>query len=145
MATREECYEALFTLLENAAPFKVTSRRYKPYDQVPNKPAMFLVQTDVEYIRVERLPAKMILGAELFIYLDTKSMAEDQLPALKMNTILDRVDELLAAAPYPPCVQTLGGLVSHCWIEGQQLVTTGDIDGVGISITPIKMLVPTTD
>jgi hypothetical protein len=40
--------------------------------------------------------------------------------------------------------QTLGGLVSHCWLEGKQYMFTGDIDpnGQGMVILPVKIMIP---
>lgn len=39
---------------------------------------------------------------------------------------------------------TLGGLVSHCWIEGDQILVTPDIDdnGQGMATLPVHILVP---
>jgi hypothetical protein len=36
--------------------------------------------------------------------------------------------------------QTLGGLVSHCWIDGKIMKDSGDIDGDGIAVIPVKIL-----
>jgi hypothetical protein len=38
--------------------------------------------------------------------------------------------------------QTLGGLVSHCWIEGRIEMDSGDNDGQAKAIIPIRILVP---
>jgi hypothetical protein len=39
---------------------------------------------------------------------------------------------------------TLGGLVSHCWIEGESHWATGDIDpyGQGLMTVPVKIMLP---
>ena len=39
---------------------------------------------------------------------------------------------------------TLGGLVSHCWIEGDSLWITGEIDpqGQGMLTVPVKIMLP---
>jgi hypothetical protein len=37
----------------------------------------------------------------------------------------------------------LGGLVTHCWIEGRIEIHPGDLDGQAIAVVPIRMLVPT--
>ncbi len=41
---------------------------------------------------------------------------------------------------------TLGGLVSHCWVEGEGLLVSPDIDdnGQGMATLPVQILVPTT-
>ena len=44
----------------------------------------------------------------------------------------------------PGGAQTLGGLVSHCWIEGDCIWVTGDIDpgGQGMIAIPISIMIP---
>lgn len=39
---------------------------------------------------------------------------------------------------------TLGGLVSHCWIEGDSWWLTGDVDpqGQGMMIVPVQIMIP---
>lgn len=56
-----------------------------------------------------------------------------------LDPLLDAVDAALA----PNIVtrrQTLGGLVSHVWIDGKIMKDPGDIDGDGIAVIPVKIL-----
>jgi hypothetical protein len=48
---------------------------------------------------------------------------------------------MLAPSPVSG-VQTLGGLVSHCWIEGEIEQFPGVLDGIAKAIVPVKILVP---
>jgi len=38
--------------------------------------------------------------------------------------------------------QTLGGLVSNCYIDGKIMKDPGDLDGDGIAVIPVKILAP---
>ena len=58
-----------------------------------------------------------------------------------MNNLIDAVEDALDPAPLYQN-QTLGGIVSHCWFEGDVMKEPGDLDGDGIAIIPIKILVP---
>ena len=55
--------------------------------------------------------------------------------------ILDAVQALFPADD-PDRVQTLGGLVHHCFISGKLFKDPGDLDGQALIIVPIKILVP---
>jgi len=57
---------------------------------------------------------------------------------LRLNTILDALEAALN--PANGARQTLGGLVSHCRIEGAVLKDPGDLDGDGLLWVPIKIL-----
>lgn len=58
--------------------------------------------------------------------------------------LLEAVENAIEYTPNPQGAQTLGGLVSHCWIQGRGLLFTGDIDpyGQGMAIIPVKIMIP---
>lgn len=64
------------------------------------------------------------------------------------NVILNPLFSVVesAFAPDKPSFNrlTLGGLVSHCWIEGDVYTIPGDIDpsGLAMQTVPVKILVP---
>jgi len=39
-------------------------------------------------------------------------------------------------------VFSLGGMVDHCWVEGETLKDPGDLDGQGLIIVPLNILLP---
>jgi hypothetical protein len=57
-----------------------------------------------------------------------------------LNSLVDAVDAALCAKSGHPRKQTLGGVVSHCWIHGKIMKDPGDIDGDGIAVIPVKIL-----
>jgi hypothetical protein len=57
-----------------------------------------------------------------------------------MNPLIDAVTAMLAPAAGANSRQTLGGLVSHCWIDGKVMKDPRDMYGDGLALIPIKIL-----
>jgi len=140
---REAIISALFALVSGAAPFATASRRLQLWSSVPSseKPALFLVERGDNYARAsEAVPEAVTMQLEIYIYIDA---GKDQsiVPASALNPLLDAIDTALAPSPLTG-LQTLGGLVSHCWIEGKIMKDAGDLDGDGVAVIPVRVLVP---
>lgn len=140
---RETIINALFVRVSSAAAFVTASRRLKMWSSVSaaDKPAMFLVEREEIYTRTsEAVPEMVTLDVDIYIYTD---VGQDQsvIPAATLNTLIDAVD----AALKPDALtgkQTLGNTVSHCWIEGKIKKDAGDLDGQGVAVIPVRILVP---
>lgn len=142
---REAIYQALFNLVAASASFKTASRRLKLWSDVPpsDRPAVFVAQRPGNYNQGdESQPGTITLEAEIFVYTDG-GKDPNAIPASEMNQLLDAIDTALKGSPVTG-LQTLGGLVSHCWIEGKQFVDSGDIDGDGVAVIPVKIFLPLT-
>ena len=142
-ASREAVYQALFDLVKNAAPFKLTSRRLKLWTDVNSgqKPALFVAQRPQQYAQGSTAtPQKVTLEAEIYIYTNAGT-DPNVVPATEINNLVDAVDAALAGSVITGN-QTLGGIVQHCWIEGKVFIDPGDIDGDGLAIIPVKILIP---
>lgn len=148
-ATREEVMAALVAKLSGATfsravggvtTWKTVSRKLRLFSDVPKheRPALFITEhTETSSNRSENTPQIATFTINLFIY--TNSAGVD-VPAADLNVILEAIDDALA--PDYTGKQTLGGLVSHCRIEGDTLKDPGDIDGDGLLWVPIKILGP---
>lgn len=139
---RETVMSALFALLTEAAPFKTTGRRLILWSKCTDQPAMFLSAASEEYApRAARgLPPRVTLNVEVWLYVKAgpdPAVAPDML----LNGLIDAIDRALLPAPGQEA-QTLGGLVSHAWIEGQIERDPGNIDGQAKAILPVKILGP---
>lgn len=137
--SREAIYAALFAQVSGAAGFKTKSRIFKPYSDVDaaQRPAIFMVQDAQTADQMRQRPPKWTLRAWLFIYVwspDPNTTATTQL-----NGLLDAVEAALAPNPVTQ-VQDLGGLVSHCWIEGEVDIYDGSISEQAIAVVPVSML-----
>lgn len=150
---REAIFKALFKLLTadganvnaQSGPFKMVGRRLIHYSNVPDnmRPCMFLLAGDNTYARSQPVPAKVTLEAKVVIYFHTPqpTQADENAASPQVNDYLDLVDQALAPPAYTT-LQQLGGLVNSCWIEGTVDVDTGELDGNGMVVIPIKILVP---
>jgi hypothetical protein len=140
---REAILTGFFNLVASAAPFASASRRMKLWNGVAaaDRPALFINERGDTYARVsEAVPETVTIEADIYIYIDS-GHDEDVVPASTLNALIDAVDAALAPNRLTGA-QTLGGLVSHCWIEGKILKDAGDLDGDGIAVIPVKILVP---
>lgn len=140
---REAIVQALFTRLSSSASFATTGRRLKLWSGVApaDKPALFMVERAEYYTHSsEAIPQTVTLWVDVFIYTDAGN-DQSVAPVATLNGLLDALD----AALKPDALtgkQTLGGLVSHCWVEGKLLKDSGDLDGNGVAVVPIRILVP---
>lgn len=119
--------------------FVSVSRRLKLWSDVPKsqRPALFVAEhREQQSHQNEGLPAKTTLAVDLFIYIDSGD--KNTIPAIALNTILDALEAALR--PANGSRQTLGGLVSHCRIDGAVLKDPGDLDGDGLLWVPLKIL-----
>ena len=132
---REAIMSALFALLSNAAPFATASRRLNLWSSVPSseKPALFLVEHNETYKRdTEATPEMVTLEVDAYIYTDA-GKDPSVIPAAVLNPLLDAIDAALAPSALTG-LQTLGGLASHCWIEGKILKDAGDLEAIHVAI-----------
>ena len=148
---REAVMSALVALLRGAvfaqpvngqSGFVVVSRRLKLWSDVPKsqRPALFVTEhREQQNYQNEALPAKTTLSVDLLIYLD--SSGRNTVSASALNTMMDAIEAALKPAPMAGNRQTLGGLVSHCRVDGAVLKDPGDLDGDGLLWVPLKIFV----
>jgi hypothetical protein len=142
VSSREAIIDALFTVLTKDDAYQTTGRRLILWSQVNEQPALFLRHVADEFPpRPTRMPPKTVIECEAWIYCNAGANP-DLAPEVALNALLDGVETALKPAPGIEA-QTLGGLVTHCWIEGRVEIHPGDLDGQAIAVVPIKMLVPT--
>ncbi len=137
---REPIYAALFAVVQGAAPFVTASRRLRHWSDVAaaEQPALFMIQKSETAEERRPLPVKWRARVDLYVY----AQAPDELtaPATVINPLLDAVETALAPDPVSH-VQTLGGLVQHCWIAGQIQTDEGVLGGQSVAIVPVEILV----
>lgn len=143
--SREQVAVALFNLLQNIKGFQSWSRRPQVWSNSVNMPALFMGNPQEEYIyrHGTALPAEVTLSFDIFVYINA---GEDPnvTPDTQLNTLLDAIEAALAPRPSgaPQATQTLGGIVNHCWIEGPIHRAPGYINGQGLALLTIQVLVP---
>lgn len=138
----EPAYAALFALLEASADFATASRRLRHWSDVspPDQPALFSVQGNPTVATQPGLDPVWTLRADLYVYANTQG-ADGVAPGQLMNPLLQAITEALAPDNVMTNKCTLGGLVEHCWIEGQIETDEGALGDQGVLIIPVAMLV----
>lgn len=150
--TREEAIQALFDLLTDpnnkAIEWKLTSRRYMDPTQVTPEQCPALVFDEADpmgetYVQQGiGIPDTRTERVKVVIYTHA---GNDQkvVPATVLNNMLEAVRKLMIATLAGERVpQTLGGKVINAWINGRIPTIPGDIDGQGMAIVPVEILMP---
>lgn len=141
--TREEVIEALFTLLQTAPGFNLYSRRLRMWTDVPpeQQPALFLVEhSEARLNNLRGTPGRLQLMANVWIMVKTTDTTV--IGGELLNDLIDAVEGVINNVDPKINVQTLGGLVNRCWVNGTIIKDPGDIDGQALAIVPINILVP---
>jgi hypothetical protein len=133
---REDVFKALETILEAVPGVRTFGRRLTPWADVPpsEQPALFMLCAN-QTVTVEGrgMPPKRSLPVTLYLY----NQNED---AAQQNDLLDAIE--VALEPKGEGTLTLGGLVSHCRMEGEIETDGGLLDSQAVAIIPISILVP---
>lgn len=146
IVTREAIMQALFSLVANSYAFATASRRLRLWTQVApeDMPALFQFEgAEDEALYEDDLMLRRTLKVRLFIYIDAKD--ESLVGASQINAILDALDAAFAPATFTDEItnrQTLGGLVSSARISGPVLKDPGDLDGIGLIVAPVLIILP---
>lgn len=150
---REAVFEALFALVSEGEGlpgrvtwnqgqdgFAYTSRRVRPWDDVPAQPALMQAEHEEELAQVSGLPPKRTLKAAWMVYHQAGADSA-AIPAIVTNQVLDALEAALAPDD-PSGACTLGGLVHHCFLDGKVFKASGDLDGQALVVAPITLLLP---
>ena len=145
----EQACAALFDRTKAAYAWKnVPSRKLKLWNEVAaeSKPALFQFEgRPVQVVWTNDRQKKREIEVFLFIYIAVNKGDDADIGAKKINDLYDAVASSLqpnVAEKLKGGAVTLGGLVARCRIEGEVFRDPGDIDGDGLLIIPVKMLMP---
>jgi len=127
--------------------FKTKTRRIVMFDQVPSEQQAWCGQAEYgeQEEQTSGLPYKTVLEAHWLVY---QCIAKDPKAeaTIENNLIIAGVKKALAAIPsdvgFFEKRNTLGNLVHKCFINGRIFKDPGDIDGQGLILIPIRILVP---
>jgi hypothetical protein len=137
--SRETIYAALFALVSGAAPFVTASRRPRLINEVsPTQlPALYMQQIGETVTRDRSTPPSYTLRVDLALYAQNPDQNGSAAPQL--NALLDAV-ELALASPVPGQPQTLGGIVSHCFVRGDIQQFEGTLGNRAGALIPIEIV-----
>lgn len=146
ISSREQAYAALFAkvagLTSGGSPlFQTATRRLQHFSDVApeNRPALYMEQTGEGAQPQRGLPTLWTLNVTFWIYLSTAEAATGP----QLNPLLDAITACFAPtlADGSDGTQTLGGLVTRAWIEGETVIFEGDLGADAIAQVPVKILV----
>jgi hypothetical protein len=116
---------------------------------IADQPALFVVQVKETHIpqKPPGVPTKLILHGFLIIYLQSPVVNEDigaetLLAATELNALFYALDQALLPDDLITGKFTLGGQVTHCWIEGDTDQDPGILGQQAAAILPVHILVP---
>lgn len=147
IVTREAVMTALYSLVAASYPYALTSRRLQLIQSTSgaNLPALFVVDHDEDHVRHDQItPAVRAIMADVWLYIDV-GLDPNTTPITTINNLIDAIDPISGGVLKPDVQsnrQTLGGLAYDCRIEGKIVKVPGDIDGLGLAIIPIKIIMP---
>ena len=152
---REDIFNALFALVSSGegqggvvqwadgGAFVFTSRRVKDFsDLTGQQPALCQAEHSESINQTTKLPYTRTFKVKWVIYHQAGANS-GSVPSTTNNNILDALEAAIAPPPYQQdeC-QTLGGLVYHCFVDGEVFRDPGDLDGQALMIVPITILAP---
>lgn len=141
---RELIFTTLFARLQAINGIVTTSRRWKPVKDVSpvDQPALFLVPIRESVDGPIGMPRVFTIDADILIYAHTNGNK-----AIPASSILNPLIDAVAAAFVPDNQMTnrmtLGGLVEHCWLEGQIETDEGYFGDQGVVVLPVRIRVTT--
>lgn len=112
--TTEQAFAALFELVQEAAPFRATTRDVRQWSALESGvlPALIQEQTSPSFDSKPNIPTIVRLKADLAIICDASDSVA--VPSTALNAVVDAVLAALAPDPITDMRQTLGGLVYDC-------------------------------
>ena len=143
MIQREAIYSALASKLEAIPGIKTFSRKLLLWSDVPaaEQPALFMACANQTVVRAAKgLSSVHHLPVKLYLYVSTAGDPKAA-PSILLNELLDAIEAALEPDTDEE-TQTLGGLVSHCWINGDIETDESLLGDQAIAIIPLDILVP---
>ena len=146
MSTREMAVVALLQRVTSAYAWAAPpARRLKLWSDVPPamRPACFLFEGGGEtYAEAANANPKRSLALRLFIYVDAHDPGA--IGAAKLKAIMDALDAALMPKGADAALGrlTLDGAAYRCSIDGKPLKDPGDLDGDGLLVVPITIVLP---
>src|SRR3970040_1642286 len=148
--TRDTIYAALLQLWSNltvggSPAFKTATRKVKIWELVAaeDQPALLQLQRRETVTKPRGLPAKWTLSIDLYLYVHTGANTDQTIvPSQLLNPLMDAIEAALVIDDRSNDACTLGGIVSHCFIDGAVEIFEGNLGDELVAIIPIVVVVP---
>ena len=148
---RESIYAALFTFWSNltiggSPAFKKATRKLTIWENVAaeDQPALLQLQRREVVTRPKGLPPRWTLSVDLYLYVHTGAINDsDIVPSQLLNPLMDAIEAAMVVDDIGNNAVTLGGIVSHCYIDGAVEIFEGNLGDQAACIIPLTVVVPT--
>lgn len=139
------------TWKDSGAGFVSIGRKHKspPDLGMAEMPALFVVQIKETHAPQKHpgYPSRLTLHGFLILYAQAPIADEDigtetVLAATMLNALYERIEDVMQPDNIGTGKFTLGGLVEHCWIEGDTDQDPGILGPLAAAILPVHILVP---
>jgi len=142
---RDAVLNALFQRLKSKLGGNVTTigRRHMmpPTLTSAMQPALFVVQgSETRNPHPRGTGGSLKMRAVLIAYVYDNAANMDG--STQLNILIGQIEDALAPDDGSTLVQTLGGLVYECWIDGQADIDPGVFGQQAVAIIPVTILVP---
>jgi hypothetical protein len=148
---REAIWVKLYQVIKTSLGSSVVTcgrKHVMPPDlSVAQQPAVFVIQKqESKDPRPRGLTGKLTLHGFIWIYVYESAAnevpgQETHLAATDLNALIKAIDDALAPDTTDGAC-TLGGLVSHCWVEGETDQDPGIFGQQAMALIPVHILVP---
>jgi hypothetical protein len=141
--TRNQIVAKLIDIVTGAYQWAEIGKKLQLWVDVSPRPYLAYFQKGPDaFTRQSETFVKRAITVHLVIYTDSSN--PDVPGSIEQNNILDAIEAALkpAGADIVTGRQTMGGLVSHCYISSVDLRDPGDLDGTGILIVAVNILIP---
>ena len=150
MTSRETIYASVFAFWSNltvggSPAFKLATRKLKMWEDVEpeDQPALLQLQRRETVERPRGMPAKWTLSLDLYFYVHTGASNDtDIVPSQLFNPLMDAIEAAMVVDDVGNNAVTLGGIVSHCFIDGAVEIFEGNLGDQLVAIIPITVVVP---
>ncbi len=146
---REPIYARLFTFWQGltvggSPAFKTATRKVQHWDSVAGEdcPALLMQQRrEVGKFR-QGMPLAWTMHVVLFVYVRTNAQNEPTIvPSQILNPLLDAIEAAIVVDNIQAGTCTLGGLVTHCSIDGAIEIFQGNLGDEEVATIPLSILV----
>jgi len=146
--TREPIYAAILAFFSaltvgGAPAFKLATRKLKTWEDCSpeDQPALLLRQVNELGERRKGLPTKWTGHVALCLYVHTGAQTDDTvIPSTLLNPLVDAIEAAITVDDFNTNSATLGGLVSHCAINGDIEYFEGTLGDEAVAIVPIDFV-----
>lgn len=142
--TREPLYAAVFAFFAALPGFYLATRKAALWDTVApeDQPALLQMQRRENANFRKGLPTIWTCEITLYLYVHTGANNDPSVtPSMLLNPLLDTIVDALRIDDLSNNCCTLGGLVSHCAVEGAIEIFEGNQGDQAVATIPIKFLV----